>query len=159
LNAELGEPWASETLKRFGANPSFFQSLFQELESALVFELAEKETAATSIMYGETGHPSLSNAKFIRNSQERNVVPRNPSSKSSLGKYKDGKRSHRAGNSSCYSCGKDDHWLKDCPHSDKLRSSVISRLQKDSVSSVLFTLIDPLSAGCGPSAAVLKKRG
>jgi hypothetical protein len=53
LNAVRGEKWASETLKRHGASPGCFQDLFQALESALVFDIAEKETKSSSVLFGE----------------------------------------------------------------------------------------------------------
>jgi hypothetical protein len=53
LNAVRGEKWASETLKRHRANPGCFQDLFQALESALVFDIAEKETKTSSVLFGE----------------------------------------------------------------------------------------------------------
>jgi hypothetical protein len=115
LNAVLGEPWASETLKRHGANPASFQSLFQALESALVFDMAEKESAAPSILFGEKSVGTRTNFSALSPSQDRYAIPRNPLSKSSLGKSASGNRSNRAGNSSCFGCGKTDHWLKDCP--------------------------------------------
>jgi hypothetical protein len=40
--------------------------------------------------------------------------------------------------------------LTDCPQRDKIRSSTVSRLQKESVSSVLFSLVDQLSDNGAP---------
>jgi hypothetical protein len=109
LNAVLGEPWASETLKRHGANPASFQSLFQALESALVFDMAEKETAAPSILYEGKSFGTRANFSATAAAQDRYAIPRNPLSKSSLGKMASGSRSNREGNSSCFGCGKTDH--------------------------------------------------
>jgi hypothetical protein len=71
LNAVLGEPWASETLKRHGANPASFKSLFQALESALVFDMAEKEAAAPSIQYEEKSFGTRANFSATAASQDR----------------------------------------------------------------------------------------
>jgi Zinc knuckle len=67
-------------------------------------------------------------------------------SKSLSAKISSGRRANSAGNSSCFACGRTDHWLKDCTQRSKqIRNSVISHLQKHSTSSVLLTLVNQLS--------------
>jgi hypothetical protein len=105
LNVVLGELWASETLKRHGANPASFQSLVQALESALVFDMDEKETVAPSILYEVNSFGTRANFSATAASQDRYAIPRNPLSKSSLGKMESRSRSNREGNSSCFVCG------------------------------------------------------
>jgi hypothetical protein len=133
VHAVRGEPWASETLKRHGANPGDFQSLFHNLESALVFDLAEKESMQTAV-------------HFEGFASDRYGIPRRPNSKSSAPRSTGtSQRSNPPRKSPCFGCGSFEHWLRTCPDRHRVRDRTISKLGSESSSAVLYSLVNQVS--------------